>query len=45
MSFKENLKAKIRADRLFQKLVSTIREPPGRRWLDKVLAQELIDMT
>jgi hypothetical protein len=45
MSFKENLKAKIRADRLLQKLVSTIREPPGRRWLDKVLAQELIDMT
>jgi hypothetical protein len=45
MSFKENLKAKIRADRLLQKLVSTIKEPPGRRWLDKVLAQELIDMT
>jgi hypothetical protein len=28
-----------------QKLVWTIREPPGRRWLDKVLAQELLDMT
>jgi hypothetical protein len=28
-----------------QKLVSTIREPPGRWWLDKVLTQELLDMT
>jgi hypothetical protein len=45
MSFKENLKAKIRIDRLSQKLVSTIREPPGKRWLDKALAQELLDMT
>ena len=45
MSFKENLKAKIKLDRLFQKLVSTMREPPGRRWLDKVLTQELLDMT
>jgi len=34
MSFKENLKAKIRLDRIFQSLVSTVREPPGRRWLD-----------
>jgi hypothetical protein len=45
MSFKENLKAKIKLDRLLQKLVSTIREPPGRWWLDKVLAQDLLDMT
>ena len=45
MSFKENLKAKINLDRLLQRLVSTIREPPGKRWLDKVLTQELIDMT
>jgi hypothetical protein len=45
MSFKENLKAKIKIDRLLQKLVSTIGEPPGRRWVDKVLAQELLDMT
>ena len=45
MSFKENLKAKINLDRLLQKLVSTIREPPGKRWLDKVLTQELLDMT
>ena len=45
MSFKENLKAKIRLDRLLQQLVSTIREPPGRWWLDKVLTQELLDMT
>jgi hypothetical protein len=45
MPFKENLKAKIKLDRLLQKLVSTIREPPGRWWLDKVLTQELLDMT
>jgi hypothetical protein len=45
MSFKENLKAKINLDRLLQKLVSTIREPPGKRRLDKVLTQELLDMT
>jgi hypothetical protein len=45
MSFKENLKAKIKLDRLLQKLVSTIKEPPGKRWLDKVLTQELLDMT
>ena len=45
MSFKENLKAKIKLDRLLQKLVSTIREPPGRWWLDKELTQELLDMT
>ena len=45
MSFKENLKAKINLDRLLKKLVSTIREPPGKRWVDKVLTQELLDMT
>jgi len=45
MSFKENLKAKIKIDRFLQKLVSTIREPPRRWWLDKVLTQELLDMT
>ena len=45
MSFKENLKAKINLDRLLQKLVSTMREPPGRWWLDKVLTQKLLDMT
>ncbi|MBW1752705.1 MAG: hypothetical protein JRJ46_06300 [Deltaproteobacteria bacterium] len=45
MSFKENLKAKIKLDRLLKKLVSTIREPPGRWWLDKGLTQELLDMT
>ena len=45
MSFKENLKAKIRLDRLFRKLVSTIKEPPGQWRLDKVLTQELLDMT
>ena len=45
MSFKENLKAKIKIEKLLHSLVSTIKEPPGRRWLDKVLAQELFDMT
>jgi hypothetical protein len=45
MSFKENLKGKIKLDRLLQKLLSTIREPPGKRWLDKALTQELLDMT
>ena len=45
MSFKENLHAKIKLDRLYQSLVSTIREPPGRRWLDKELTTELLAMT
>ena len=45
MSFKENLKAKIKLDRLLRKLVSTIREPPGQRRLDKIVTQELLDMT
>ncbi len=45
MSFKENLKAKINLDRLLQKLVSTIKEPPGKCWLDKLLTRELLDMT
>jgi len=45
MSLKENLKAKIKLDRLYQSLVSTTREPPGRRWLDKELAKELLAMT
>ena len=45
MSFKENLHAKIKLDRLFQSLVSTIREPPGGRWLDKELTKELLAMT
>ena len=45
MSFKENLKAKIKLDSFLQKLVATIRDPPRKRWLDKVLTQELLDMT
>ena len=45
MSFKENLKAKIKLERLFQRLVSTAREAPGRRWLDKELTKELLAMT
>jgi hypothetical protein len=45
MLLKENLKAKIKVDRLLQKLASTMREPPGRRWLDKGLTKELLAMT
>jgi hypothetical protein len=45
MPLKENLKIKIRLDRLLQSLVSTVREPPGRRWLDKGLTKELLAMT
>ncbi len=45
MSFKENPKAKSKLGRLMQKIVATMREPPGKRWLDKVLTQELLDMT
>ncbi|MBW1784244.1 MAG: hypothetical protein JRL30_26325 [Deltaproteobacteria bacterium] len=45
MSFKENLKAKIRADGLLQELVSTMQEPPGKWWVDDALIRELLDMT
>ena len=45
MPFKENLKAKIKLDRVLQKILATIREPPGKRSLDKVLTQELLEMT
>jgi hypothetical protein len=45
MSFKENLKAKIKIDRLLTRLLSTTKEPPGRWWLDKVLTRQLLDMT
>jgi hypothetical protein len=45
MLLKENLKVKIKLDKLLQRLLSTMREPPGKRWLDKGLTQELIDMT
>jgi hypothetical protein len=45
MPLKENLKTKIKVDRLFQNLVSTMKEPPGRRWLDKGLTKELLAMT
>jgi hypothetical protein len=45
MSFKENLRAKIKLDKLLQRLISTMREPPGKRWLDKVLTQELLAVT
>jgi hypothetical protein len=36
-SFKENLKGKIKLDKLEQKLVNTIREPPVKRRLNKTL--------
>jgi len=45
MPLKENLKAKMKIDKLVKKLVSTMKVPPGRWWLDKVLAQELLRMT
>jgi len=45
MSFEENLKAKIKLDRVYQSLVSKVREPPGRRWLDKELTKKLLAMT
>ncbi len=45
MSFKENLKAKIELDGILLKLISTIREPPGQRWLDKPLTQGLLERT
>jgi len=45
MPFKENLKGKIKADELLRKLVSTMKEPPGKWWVDKALIQELIEMT
>ncbi len=45
MSFKDNLKAKIQLDRLYQRLTATIRETPGQRRLDKDLMQKLLDMS
>jgi len=45
MSFTENLKVKIKADGLFRKLISTMKEPPGKWWVDAALIQELIGMT
>jgi hypothetical protein len=45
MSLKENLKTKIKLDELLRKIVSTIKEPPGKRWLDKVLTRELLELT
>ena len=45
MLFKNNMKAKIKLDRLFRQLISTMKEAPGRWWPDKVLARELLNMT
>jgi hypothetical protein len=45
MSFKENLKARIKLDSLLEKLVFTMREAFETRRLDKALTQELLDMT
>ena len=35
MSLKENLKTKMKIDKLVKKLISTMKEPPGKWWLDK----------
>jgi len=45
MSFKENLKAKIKADTLLWELSSTMKEPPGKWWVDAALIRELLNMT
>jgi hypothetical protein len=45
MSFKENLKLRIKLDALLRRLISTIKEPPAKWWVDRVLIQELLDMT
>lgn len=45
MTFKEKLKRKIKLGRLLRKLVSTIKESPGKRKLDKILTMELLDVT
>jgi hypothetical protein len=45
MSFKENLKAKIRIDGLLRKLSATVRDVPGQRRVDKGLTRELLEMT
>jgi len=45
MTFIENLKAKIKADGLLRKLISTMKEPPAKWWVDKALIQELVEMT
>jgi hypothetical protein len=44
MSLKENLTAQIKLDRLFQSLVSTTREPPGRRWERRKLKEREIGL-
>ena len=45
MTFKEKLKSKIKLDRLLRKLIATIKEPPEKRRVNKVLTEELLDMT
>ncbi|RJR43338.1 MAG: hypothetical protein C4576_14675 [Desulfobacteraceae bacterium] len=45
MSFKDNLKSKINLDRVFHRLVSSIKEPPGKRWVDMTLTRELLSNT
>jgi hypothetical protein len=45
MSLKDRIKARIKADGLFGQLISTIKEPPGIRRLDKDLARQLLAMT
>ncbi len=45
MTFKENLKDKIRLDGIVHKLLSTIEDPAAQRQLDKTLIRELLAMT
>ena len=45
MSFKESLKSKVKADGLLRELVSTMKEPPGKWWVDNPLIRELVEMT
>jgi hypothetical protein len=46
MSFKDNMKAKIRLDGIFRQLIFTMKEPPGKWWLwGKILTRELFNMT
>lgn len=45
MNFKKNLKSKIRLDRLLQRVLNTVREPPAERVVDKDLTREILKMT
>ncbi len=45
MSLKENLQKKIKIERLTEKIISTMREIPGKRHLNKDAVRELLEMT